>query len=228
MSNSVSITQRIKIFNKIYKEFHDELDMSGKLKYDKIKKFNTVNEYNKQISENINMVIEKNVQIISNVKLLAKYSVLINNKINENMANKDVIFSYIKNLYYITFENKQDADSISAMLDMNIDSVLGGLFNSGENNKLMKFAMDLAEEIKPIYSEMNIENLEGIDIQSLIQDAMKGNINVNNISKNLSDSDKEKIERLITIIKEKITSKIESGELNINELKKALKKSLKL
>ena len=114
------------------------------------------------------------------------------------------------------------------MLDVDINDMMSALFTSGSNNKLMKFAMELAEELKPIYTDMQIDNLEGVDIGSLIQDAMKGDINVNNISKNLSEEDKVKMENLINIIKEKITAKIQSGELDINELKKMLKKTLKI
>jgi hypothetical protein len=226
MSQSASITQRIKIFNKIYQEMHNELDEANTLKYDKIKKYNIMNDYNKQITKNINMIIEKNIEIVSKIKLLKKYNSIIKQKVSSNPENNDVIFTYIKNLYYITFENKEDADSIRSMLDLELNDMMSSLFTSGSNNKLMKFAMELAEELKPIYTDMQIDNLEGIDVSSLIQDAMKGDINVNNISKNLSEADKGKMENLINIIKEKITAKIQSGELDINELKKMLKLSL--
>jgi hypothetical protein len=229
MSQSVSITQRIKIFNKIYKEMHDDLIEDSNIKYDKIKKYNLIYDFNKQISENINTIIEGNViELSKNVKLLKKYSAYIKEKSENNKENKDIIFNYIKNLYYVTFENKEEADKISELLDMDLTGIMGSLFNSGSGNKLMKFATELAEELKPLYEGLEISNLENVDIQSLIQDALKGNINPDSISKNLSDTDKEKLEKLIKIIKEKISEKIQSGDLDINELKKMLKKSLKM
>lgn len=220
MSSSASITYRIRVFNKLLKEFYDNLNIT-KIKFQKIKKYNDFKQFNLEITENIKDIISMDYILIDKVKLLKKYKENSGNFIEEN---KEVIFNYIKNLYYTTIEDPEYAEKIKKILSMKIDDNLLLKLFTQDSLGIKKIVEEISEEMKPFLEQLDLKDLD-VDLnsnsmQSIIQDALKsGTINI----KGKTPEQTEKINKLITFIQEKVKEKIESGKININELKNSIK-----
>lgn len=219
---TASITLRIRIFNKILKEFYDNLEIDKfKLKFQKIKKYNEFKQFNEEITKNIKDVIDMNYELIDKVKLLKKYKNASSNFIEDN---KEVIFNYIKNLYYATIEDQEYAEKIKKILSMKIDDNLLLKLFTQDSLGIKKIVEEISEEIKPFLEQFDLKDLD-VDLdsgnmQNIIQDALKtGTINI----KGKTAEQTKKINELIQFIQEKVKEKIESGKININELKNSIK-----
>lgn len=215
-----SIDKRIKVFNKLYKEFHDNINNSS-IKFSKITKYLDLKGFKDIITENISYILQKDLNIftIKQIKLLYKYqgSHSINN------TNKDTIFTFIKNMYYTTLEDKEEADRVKELLSLEIDAnTLLDFFNNS-NNGLMKIITDMAHEILPEVESLDIKNVNKINIQDMIQNILKGDMDIDSIHNGLDTEDKEKIKKVIEIIKVKVEEKISSGAINKNMLKEMMK-----
>ncbi len=214
-----SIDKRIKVFNKLLKEFHDALNVP--FKFVKITKYIDIKNFKESLTDNISLIIQKNLEVfnIKEIKILYKY------KESENLieSNKEVIFTFIKNMYYTTFEDKEEADKIKDLLSLEIDtnSILD--FFNNDKNGLMKIVTDMAHEILPEVQALDIKNIETIDIQNLIQSALKGNLDLESLSDKINIEEKEKVKQLIELIKIKVEQKINSGVINKNMLKDLMK-----
>lgn len=220
---SASITYRIRIFNKLYYEFHNEINIPN-LKFSKIKKYKDFQQYNKEISNNFEDLVKNDFSIFNKIKLLNKYK--SSDKLT--LDNTKVIFDYIKNMYYTTIENKEDADKIKALLSMSIDTEeLIKLFMDDEIG-LKSLLDELMTEISPLLEQLNIteEDLtsNNLNMNEILEESMKAGkptIKCNDPEM------KKKLETIIDFIQTKVKSKLESGAINIDTLKMFFNKQFK-
>ena len=101
LKKEISISKRIKVFNSIFLEFHN--DLKPKFPFEKVKKFKDFNQFQVSINKNLELLLKNDIKLIDNLKLLKKYVQVIESNIALVPENKALVFKYIKNLYYLTF-----------------------------------------------------------------------------------------------------------------------------
>lgn len=226
LKKEISISKRIKVFNSIFLEFHN--DLKPKFPFEKVKKFKEFNQFQLSINNNLQLLLKNDLTLIDDLKLFKKYNQLIKSSIAVIPENKDLVFKYIKNLYYLTFEQQDKADEIKAVLEMSsgdIHSLINLMMSGEDGEKVKKFIQDIADEIGPFAESLDIKGLENIDIQSLVSSSLQGAMNQSNSDslnicpENLSDEDSSKFQKLVEMVREKIKQKIETGQFPKNEFK---------
>jgi hypothetical protein len=228
LDKEVSISKRIKVFNSIFLEFHN--DLKPKFSFEKVKKFKEFSQFQISVNKNLQLLLKNDVSLIDNIKLFKKYTQTIKSSIETIPENKELVFKYIKNLYYLTFEKQSEADEIKAVLEMSsgdIHSLINLMMSGEDGDKVKKFIQDIADEIGPFAESLDIQGLENIDIQSLVSSSLNGAFqqqssssdSLNILPDNLSTEDSEKFQKLVELIREKIKQKIETGQFPKNEFK---------
>lgn len=203
----MSINIRIKLFNKIYKEFHDSIECKNKFK--KIFKYDIIKNYYDDITDNINKLIEQDLTIFDDTQILKS----LKNSKNFDESNKEVIFQFIKNLYYATIEDKVKAEEVRAILSIDIHENLLSLFTD-KNSDLMKLALEIQQEIMPMIEQLDIKDLDikNINVQELVSNAIKtGKIDI----KGNTPEETKKIQELVKLIKEKVQDKLKTKKINL-------------
>ena len=220
----VNINTRIKVFNNILNEFHN--DISPNFQFKKIKKFKDFQNFQKQVEQNIALLLNKDVNLLNKISILKAYETIAKVRIVETADNLDIIFKYIKNLYYLTFENEQQANEIKSILELNgndLMDIVKVMLSGEDGKKVQEFVEKIQEEIMPFYNELDIKGLEDVtDIQNLVSSCITGTGNAK--LDNLSEEDNVKLQQLIEKIKEIVNHKVQSGEVPKNEIKKIFSK----
>ncbi len=229
LDKEISISKRIKVFNSIFLEFHN--DLNPKFSFDKVKKFKDFNQFQVNINKNLELLLKSDIKLIEQIKLLKKYTQVVKANIELIPENKDLVFKYIKNLYYITFEKQSEADEIKSVLEMSsgdIHSLINLMMSGDDGEKVKKFIQDIADEIGPFAESLDIQGLENLDLQSLVSNSLNGAFqqqsssssdSLNIVPENLSQEDSVKFQKLVELIREKIKQKIETGQFPKNEFK---------
>jgi len=217
----ISINKRLKVFNVIFEEFHN--DVNCKAKFIKVKKFNEFINFQKQVNLNIKDILNRDLGFFNKIKLFKNYVELIRINASLNTDNTDILFKYVKNLYYLTYEDESQSEQIKGILEMKDGDIMNivNLMLSGEDGeKVAEFVKDIARELEDEL-DLNIDGLDNIDIQKLITNVLQGG-DLND--QGLNEDSTKKLQNVIEVIKEKVKVKMTEGKIPIKEIKKLVGK----
>jgi hypothetical protein len=217
----ISINKRLKVFNVIFEEFHN--DVNCKAKFIKVKKFNEFINFQKQVNLNIKDILNQDLGFFNKIKLFKNYVELIRINASLNEENKDILFKYVKNLYYLTYEDDTQSEQIKGILEMKDGDIMNivNLMLSGEDGeKVAEFVKEIAKELEDEL-DLNIDGLDNIDIQKLITNVLQGG-DLND--QGLNEDSTKKLQNVIEVIKEKVKVKMTEGKIPIKEIKKLVGK----
>lgn len=231
----IPVTKRIRVFNSIFKEFH--ADIQATFEFKKVKKFSDFIQFQKNVSDNIDLLLKKNLVLVGKIKLLKNYVNLIVAGASSNETNKDAVFKYIKNMYYITFEEQSKIEEIKKILDLKNDdlfSMINLMMSDKDSIKLKQFIESLYTEFKEEFDTLGLEDSDSISqekLSELFQHFLQGNSLEGNESELLTKLgipadkvDPKKIQELLGKVKTRIEQKVQNGEFPKKELQKLIAK----
>ncbi len=211
----VSPNRRIKLFNRILREFLQEYNDF----YDKkvtIKAPNLL--YLNTFKDEVNFVIDKffacDDKTFSNISLCKKLDLD-----NLNLSSSSLsLWSYLHNLYIMTLEatdkspvverSKASLEALKLRLTVPKTSQLTTVNKAPGNSDLNSLIAEIAEKVS---GQLEGKNLEGLDPMAIMASLMSGGGNAN-----IGGIDFSEILKTTT---ESIQEKVSSGQLNIETLK---------
>lgn len=229
----VSINRRIKIFNKIFKEFLIEYNKIYNKNFKiKVKNFEMLHKYNTDIEPRIDKFIKCDNSCLEHIELCKTI------ELKKIESNSKYIWSYLHNLYFITLEEKNEKlveeskKSLKSLESLESLQILNktkdivpnidfqNIAKNLQNSNLLNPNSDMGGLITDIASQV-AKKLEGKDLSTinpleLITNMMSGNDSVGGID----------FGSILKETSEKINNKVISGELDIEKLKSEAKSLL--
>lgn len=199
-------------FNRLYREFQETLNKTLKRVHDKVynvKRIEQIEEFKKQIEENLNLFEQKDTQLFDKVLILKR---IFFGKPKLSNVNTAVAWKYIEIFYTISQGNK--AQLIPRENGSGVPSNLGGLENLV--NDLLKDKNSPFKDLVEDISSQVAEKINGkdIDASQLLASLMSGNTSVSGI--NFQD--------IIQNTSKKLEEKMNKGEIDINNIKETSEK----
>lgn len=203
--------KKVKYFNKMYKEFQTNLLKSLKKANEKVysvKRIEQINEFDKQITENLDLLKEKNELLFEKVSLLKR---IFFGKPKLNQINSIIAWKYI-NIFYtissgtsvITSSSEKPEDELMKSFGLS-SSQMSGVVNelvNGKNEGLQNLVKDLSSQFSSIKKDIQPkeiieaimnpgkENSMGIDFKQIIENTSKkitsGEIDISSIKEAIS------------------------------------------
>lgn len=216
--NTVSENRKLKIFNKILKEFLNQcnsLKSQGEQRIMfKVESRNTMKTFREECEFVFDLFIDCNPCVVSNISLCKKADL---DKTIDNLSteNTKIVWGYLHNLYIVCAngDSKVNVEDLVKKSKENIDLINKDLVLS---EKELPFGKDLGSIIEEISNKVSgqLESTqadEDIDPMALMTRLMSGEENVT-----MGGVDFSKILRDTT---ESIQSKIKAGEIDVEVLK---------
>lgn len=219
--NTVSENKKLKIFNKILKEFLNQcnsLKSQGEQRIMfKVESRNTMKTFREECEFVFESFIECEPASVSNISLCKKADL---DKTIDNLSteNTKIVWGYLHNLYIVCVngDSKVDVEDLVKKSKESIDLINKDFSLNKEGSSGMPFGKDLGSIIEEISNKVSgqLESCqaeEDIDPMALMTRLMSGEENVT-----MGGVDFSKILRDTT---ESIQGKINSGEIDVEVLK---------
>lgn len=198
--SNTTLKKKVKLFNKHYQDMQEGLKVSLKKPRDRVynvKTIDQVNEFSKQVEDNIDLYNKKDIQLFEKVLLLQR---VFFGKPSLSNANKVVIWKFIEILYSLSKEeNKQIATTSS---DGDLSTLIGSLMND-QNSGFKSLVDDISSQVQSSLEGKNVNE------QQIISDLMSGNMQSSGID----------FRKIIEQTSQKLQGKVDRGEIDINKLK---------
>jgi hypothetical protein len=194
---------KVKIFNKVYKEMQRDIKVALKKTTHMSFIINDVSEieiFSTQMKENNKLYVERDVDILKKVDLLNQFFF---NKPALTSANKEAVWKYLQVMYSMASEEKKELVKQKQPLDIN---KLGDMVSTLMNDKDSGFGTlieDISEKLKGKLGG-NDE-----DKSKILQDLMAGKMESSGI--NFKD--------IISQATNSIKEKVDAGEIDMDKMK---------
>lgn len=215
----VSINKKIKLFNKVLSEFLKQYNIISTEQFAiKVKEYNVLELYHSGIQKVQDLFIKCDFSCLKDIALCNKINL---NGISESVYNKNkqIIWKYLHDLYFITVEKVTD--------DLIMDSKrnINNLVNSNEivgtknvpdinslfdNMNMNDMVTDLTKEVT---EKLKGQDLSNLDPMQLMTSLMSGNNSINGID----------FSSIIQNSVSKLQTKVSNGEIDLEQLQNIVK-----
>jgi hypothetical protein len=208
----VAPKKRIKMFNRILSEFIEDYNKMYNLEipFVKIKELSVLNTFKDEINYVSEDFFKCEQTAFKNITLCKQLQLDQREDLGENKLS---IWKYLHNLYILTQEAPDKSDLVNKTKQA-LENVSSSLAVTTQDTDMAAIIQDIAGEVSQSLQGKDLSSINPMDLLSTL---MSGNTNINGID----------FGAILKNTTEKIQSKIQSGELDTDKLKKQADNLLK-